>query len=414
MRTSLDIIVVNDYAHVRGGGDRVALASAIGLSDAGHRVTFFCAVAPVDPVLAGHPGVRVVCLGLPDILGDTSRLRAARSGTWNRGASAAFRKVVRRLDPGRTLVHVHSYTKALSASVPYASAKLGFHTVLSLHDYFLFCPNGAFFEYPAMQVCGRAPLGLDCLKCRCDARSHSHKLWRFARTWWQNRVAALPCKLSCAIAVSGANLEVARRHLPARTSLELVPYPVDAEYREPVEVEKNDTFLFVGRMELYKGPQLFAAAAARLGANAVFCGEGPAMARVREICPQALLAGWQDRKALPGHFAAARALVFPSLWPETFGLTAAEALARGVPVVVSSGTAASDLIEHGSNGLVFRRGSVESLAECLRRLGDPELARRLGREAHRRYWTHPLTLRRHVARLEEVYASVLSAPRLAA
>jgi len=414
VRTSLDIIVVNDYAHVRGGGDRVALASAIGLSDAGHRVTFFCAVGPVDAGLSGHPGVRVVCLGQPDILGDPHRMRAARRGAWNWGASAAFRRAVRGLDPSRTLVHVHSYTKALSASVPCAADKLGFRTVLSLHDYFLFCPNGAFFEYPAMKVCGRAPLGVDCLKCHCDARSHGHKLWRFARTWWQNRAAALPRRLSCAIAVSGASLEVARRHLPARTSLELVPYPVDAEYRHPVEVENNDTFLFVGRMELYKGPQLLAAAAARLGAKAVFCGEGPATARVREIYPEALLAGWQDREALPGRFAAARALVFPSLWPETFGLTAAEALARGVPVVVSSSTAAADLIEHGSNGLVFDRGSVWSLAESLRRLRDPELARALGREAHRRYWSNPLTLYRHVARLEEVYASVLSAPRLAA
>ena len=213
----LDIIVVNDCAHLRGGGDRVAIASALGLANAGHRVTFFAATGPVDPELASHPGLTVICLGLSDILRDPSRLRAARNGAWNPGAATRFRELLQKHAPAETIVHVHSYTKAFSASVPSAATTLGFRTVLTLHDYFLVCPNGALFEYPVMEVCQRVPLSRDCFSCRCDARSHSHKLWRFARTWWQNRVAHLPQNLSCVIAVSPLNFATARKLLPATT-----------------------------------------------------------------------------------------------------------------------------------------------------------------------------------------------------
>jgi len=411
---AFDIVVVNDCAHLRGGGDRVAIASAIGLADAGHRVTFFSAVGPVDPELQGHPGITTVCLGLTDILQDPNRVRAVRNGSWNSPAAARFRHLLMNHDAGKTVVHVHSFTKALSAAVPTMAVELGFRTVLSLHDYFLACPNGAYFVYPKMAVCTLTPLGADCLRCRCDARNQAHKLWRFARTWWQNRVADLPAKLSAVIAVSQTNLETARRLLPARTRVEHVPYPIDAAQSEPVQVEHNDVFLFLGRMEIYKGPQLLAEAGAALGAKVTFCGEGPASQTVRDLYPGAELAGWQSRSAIPGQLGRARALVFTSLWPETFGLTAVEALARGVPVIASKGTAAEESVVHGVNGLLFERGSVSSLKEMMQKLQNHEFAEKLGREAHRRYWAHPLTMKKHVERLEIVYSSVLVQEEMAA
>jgi glycosyltransferase involved in cell wall biosynthesis len=405
---------VNDFAHLRGGGDRVAIASAIGLADAGHLVTFFAAVGPIDPELSSHPGVNVICLGIQDILRDPNRVRAMRNGAWNASAAKCFRSLLSKHHTDATVVHVHSFTKAFSSAVPCAGADMGFRTVLSLHDYFLMCPNGAYFEYPQMDVCTRRPLGRECFSCRCDARNHAHKLWRFARTWWQNRVADLPGKLNCVIAVSRTNFETARSILPPECRIELVSYPVDAAQTEPVAVEENDGFLFVGRMEFYKGPQILAEAAASLKARVVFCGEGPAVEIVRTIYPAAEMAGWQDREALSAFFRRARALVFASLWPETFGLTAVEALARGVPVIASKGTAAEESVEHGANGLLFERGSASSLAEMMQRISDPVFARQLGREAHRRYWQNPLTLKKHVVRLEAVYSSVMSKAKLAA
>lgn len=399
------IVIVNDFAHVRGGADRVALSAATGLADAGHRVTFFAAVGPVEETLSRHPGITVICLEQADILRDPQRWRALRQGLWNSAAARAFRAHARAWDP-TTIVHVHCYSKALSASVPYAATETGLRTVLTLHDYFLGCPNGGFFEYPAMTVCQRDPLGAGCFTCNCDSRHYSHKLWRFARTWIQNRVAELPRRLDGVIALSALNQENARRFLPPGIRLVTVPNPVDVAPGEPVKVEDNPAFVFAGRLEPYKGPQLFAQAAAERGATAVFCGAGPAAGAVQEIYPAARVTGWLAPADLQAELGRARALVFPSLWPETFGLTALEALARGIPVIASRGTAAEEQIQHGVNGLLFERGSAASLAEMMQRLEDPITAARLGREAHRRYWHAPFTRARHVAALEKLFGSL--------
>ncbi len=403
---AMHLVIVNDHAHVRGGADRVALGAAAGFADAGHRVTLFTAVGPVDEALARHPRVTVVCLQQADILRDPQRLRAARQGIWNTAAARAFRRIASAWDGRDTVVHVHSFTKALSAAVPHAATALGLRTVLTLHDYFLGCPNGGFFEYPVMEICRRDPLGLSCLACQCDARSRAHKLWRFARTWVQNRVAELPRRLDCVITLSALNRETARRFLPAGTRLVTVPNPVEVARAEPVRVEQNAAFVFAGRLEPYKGPQLLAEAATLCGGAAVFCGAGPAADRVRALNPAARLTGWLEPAALQAELGRARALVFPSLWPETFGLTALEALARGIPVIASRGTAAEEQVQHDVNGLLFERGSAASLAEMMRRLADPATAARLGREAHARYWQGPFTLARHVAALEGLFGSL--------
>jgi glycosyltransferase involved in cell wall biosynthesis len=67
---------------------------------------------------------------------------------------------------------------------------------------------------------------------------------------------------------------------------------------------------------------------------------------------------------------------------ETFGLTAAEAMLAGCPLVVSGAGALTELIEAGQNGLVARPGDADDLAEkVLTLLRDPQQAAALGRQA---------------------------------
>jgi glycosyltransferase involved in cell wall biosynthesis len=403
----LDVVVINDFAHIRGGSDRAALESAVGLARAGHRVLLFTAVGPVAPHLLEEPGLEVRCLGANDILGDQSRVRAAINGIWNQQAADALRRALATFDPSRTILHLHGYTKALSMAVPRAAVKLGFRIVLSLHDYFLTCPNGAYFVHPRLEPCNLRPLSGACFACNCDARKRSHKLWRFTRAWMQNRIVKMPSLFSHVIAVSETCRRTARTMLPPNIPISTVLYPVDAEYDDPLTVEKNTAFVFVGRLERNKGAHLFAAASARLGVEAVFCGKGPAEAEIKALNPKARITGWLDRDALRREVSRARAVVFTSLWAETFGLVVAESLARGVPVIASRGTAAEEQIEHEINGLLFERGSVDSLAASIERLADPVYAQKLGRAAHARWWEQPLTLARHVAALEEIYATAL-------
>ena len=60
-------------------------------------------------------------------------------------------------------------------------------------------------------------------------------------------------------------------------------------------------------------------------------------------------------------------LVVPSIW-DVFNLTAAEAMARRVPVICSRNAGAEMLIEDGRNGFLFNSERPEELAVCFRKI----------------------------------------------
>jgi UDP-glucose:(heptosyl)LPS alpha-1,3-glucosyltransferase len=84
------------------------------------------------------------------------------------------------------------------------------------------------------------------------------------------------------------------------------------------------------------------------------------------------------------YYAAADCYVAPSL-EDAFALPVAEAMACGLPVIVSSHAGASEIVTDGADGLILKDPrDPEELAALIRRLsGDPELRERLGGNAVR-------------------------------
>jgi len=64
------------------------------------------------------------------------------------------------------------------------------------------------------------------------------------------------------------------------------------------------------------------------------------------------------------------ALLAPSIWPEPLGLTAIEAITRGVPAIASAGGGFSETVEHGVSGSLVPNGDERALADCLIRAVD--------------------------------------------
>lgn len=405
-----EVIVLNDYASFNGGSSSVALASALGLARQGIKVTLFTCVGPVDPQLLGVPNLTVVCLGQAEIAKDPNRWRAGMNGWRNRDALRALRAVLAEKSPAETVVHAHTWTKALSPFALHLVTREGFPLVITLHDFFLACPNGGLFDYGTQEICTRRPLSLGCWGCNCDRRRYAHKLWRSARTWAQNRLLQLPQRAACFIAVSDFSRNLLQPHLPPGTPVHVVDNPVDAPRVPPASVAANREFFYVGRFETEKGVELFAQAVRDSGLPAVFVGDGAQRSRVKALCPSARFTGWLNADALRRELHHARALVFPPLWYETLGLVVIEAAAAGVPAIVADHCAATDYVRPGLNGLHFAHGSPAALAGQMQRLAqDDVLAASLGHGAYRWYWSTPWTLTRHVSALLKVYQQIPAA-----
>lgn len=89
------------------------------------------------------------------------------------------------------------------------------------------------------------------------------------------------------------------------------------------------------------------------------------------------------RVELPPHYQRSDVYVLPSL-AEGFPLTAMEAMACGLPVIVSTNSFADEVIDDGVNGFIVPIRDADAIAERLRVLAaDPDLRARMGAEARR-------------------------------
>lgn len=404
----MDIVVLNDFAYLDGGASKIALGSARALASRGHRVHLFTAVGPVAPELRDVFGLTVHCLGQHEVLKDPQRLRAVTSGLWNHAAAAGLGSMLRTLDPRFTVVHLHTWTKALSASVVRTSLRLGFRVVLTLHDYFSACPTGSFFIHPTQQICTLRPLSPACIGTQCDSRSYSHKLWRVGRQWIGKHAGRLPKGLSDFITISHLSEEVLKPELPASARLHRVPNFIDLEQEPPARPAGSRRYCFAGRLSPEKGPRLLAESVRGLALDLVFIGDGPQHAELAALLPEATFTGWLDPARTRQAMRECRALIFPSRWYETQGLVVSEAAALGLPAVVPSTSAAREWVQDGVTGLIFQGGDATDLRRKLLFLDEhPEAVSALGRQAYENYWREPATSTRHCERLEEVYRGML-------
>jgi glycosyltransferase involved in cell wall biosynthesis len=112
------------------------------------------------------------------------------------------------------------------------------------------------------------------------------------------------------------------------------------------------------------------------------------------------------RKDVEFYYAAADAYVGPSL-EDTFALPAAEAMACGLPVIISARAGASDIVHHGVDALVLNDPKdAAALATMIRRLyADERFRSRLGEEAAKT--TRQYTWERNGRELTAIFEEVL-------
>jgi glycosyltransferase involved in cell wall biosynthesis len=150
-----------------------------------------------------------------------------------------------------------------------------------------------------------------------------------------------------------------------------------------------------------------ATAAAKAGVPIRFVGEGEAREEILKANPNAEITGWVSPEQVHQEMLSARALAIPALWYETQGMVVQEALALGVPAIVSRTTAASEAIQDGKNGFLTDTGSVDQVAEAMLKLQDDGLACEMGKTASAMYWSNPAELPTHVDQILEIYQEAL-------
>jgi glycosyltransferase involved in cell wall biosynthesis len=174
-------------------------------------------------------------------------------------------------------------------------------------------------------------------------------------------------------------------------AISLVANGVDLTAFSPAQIPEAGTLrlICVARLIERKGQRQLIEAVRRLLAEGIsvsldLVGDGDADAAYRALAHEAGVAqavrfvGYVAREQIAAHYAAAHVFVLPS-YNEGMSVATLEAMAAGLPLVVTRTGGTADLVSEEINGLTFDWADVERLTAHLRRLATERgLARRMG------------------------------------
>jgi glycosyltransferase involved in cell wall biosynthesis len=203
-------------------------------------------------------------------------------------------------------------------------------------------------------------------------------------------------------AAFAALLEEARRDPPnPGRARERLPDPENAERLERFLAGDEPTVVYVGKLSAEKGVALLLEALRRVDARAVIVGFGPARDELERVAGErVLLTGPFEHRHLRHLWPLARVSVTPSVFPEAFGMVAAEAAACGSPPLVARHSGLAEIAEgleaeyppeHRALAS-FQSGNVDDLAAKLAALlelpdGDWRRLSEAARRAVERRWS---------------------------
>jgi glycosyltransferase involved in cell wall biosynthesis len=282
-------------------------------------------------------------------------------------------------DPGTDVVHFHNISLVGGPGVLGMGANRRAVRIMTAHEHWLICPMHLLWKYDR-EPCEKPA----CVSCSLAGR-RPPQAWRLTPA-----IARGLQRLDSLLFPSRHALEEHRRRgMDAFAPLVHQPYFLPDGWtggveREPAVVLDRPYVAAAGRLVKMKGfQQLIPLMRYLPEVDLRIAGTGPYEPALKELArdlPNVHFEGLLDGRSLAKLFRNARAVVVPSLFPETFGYVVLEAFAVGTPVIVHESAGA--LFETGclSGGGLGYRTDGELLLSMRRLVHDhalhDELARR--------------------------------------
>lgn len=314
------------------------------------------------------------------------------------------------------VVHVHNTFPLLSASALAACRDARVPVVATIHNYRLTCANGTFFRNGAV--------------CHDCARGSAVPAVRHG-CYRGSRAATAPVALAMSLhrqawrSLISAYIFISESQRDLLQGSELPPGRVFVRHnliprRDRPSLARTPTVVYAGRLDEPKGVRLLMAGwdryreeAGEPGLNLVIAGGGPLedeVAAWASARPSVEMSGTVSGERCAELISQARAVLLPSVWEETFGLVAVEAMAAGVPPVAAGHGSFVELITPGVDGVLFCPGDPVALALAIADVDrNPERYEVYGEQARKNY-EQRFDPQRSLAELLEIYRFAITNP----
>lgn len=336
----------------------------------------------------GHPQVIAYANGDGSLFGSSVHMpEIAMSGkTAQRRGFEAVREIVGAHKPD--IVHLHQtfnlgVIKACLAMAP---------TIIHGHDYRYLCPASNFFHRRSRTICNRIS-GMACFPTtlvRHCMTPRPQYAWNYYR-----RTQVVHDNASVFGAVIAPSEYVRERFARAGFPCDRIttlPYFCPLQPRtSPRSIPDEPTLLFIGRIREIKGYDYFIEAFRYLPPHVrgIIVGDADdcrrrkirALVRSADCEGRIELQSWAAREKITTCYEKCTALVFPSIWPETFGIVGIEAMACGVPAVGANVGGIPQWLTDGETGRLVPPRNARAIAEAVTQLLNPGVNREYGERA---------------------------------
>lgn len=158
-----------------------------------------------------------------------------------------------------------------------------------------------------------------------------------------------------------------------------IPYAIEVPKRIKVRnIQNKKIILIVGMVSIRKGIDLLIKIANNLidDKNIIFILIGSNLNDIPITCfPKNILyRGYQDHQALHSYYNQSEIVLSTSRF-ETFGISIAEAMSYGKPVIVNDSVGVKDFVQHGVNGYIFKKDNADDATLKIRKLLDNKTLR---------------------------------------
>jgi len=200
--------------------------------------------------------------------------------------------------------------------------------------------------------------------------------------WFRNPARFLPRAFSKqslrfasqVVCVSETVGGIARSVLPAAKVRVIANWvQIPSSFNHTFSLDQRPQLLFVGRLEEYKGVQFILDAMRQIsGLSLVVVGDGTYRSQL-ETAARRLDVQFVGFQPDPSRFYKdSNVFIHPSLGPEGSSLVSLEAMAYGLPCILSDLPVNREITANGKGAVLFTRGDSQSLAQQLKQLLDNE------------------------------------------
>ena len=341
-----------------------------------------------------------------DVMGFASKIKASISGIYSLSARREVEALLAEAKPDA--VHVHNLYPLISASVISACYRRGYPVLMRCPDYRFICPTSCCYNRDGM--CERCKHGSEYWCVIKNCRGNYPESIAYALRASANRALGLyrdhvDCFLPPSEFVSKRLVEAGFPANKICVLPNMVTIPEECPNGDP-----GDYVAYAGRLTVEKGIDVLIDSARKTGLPLRMAGAFVNDMKWAKYASEKIqFLGALKRPQVSEMYAHARFVVVPSVWHETFGLVAAEAMAHGRAAIVSRVGGLQEVIEDGVSGLLVNPGDPDDLAEKMTYLWqNPDICREMGIAARKRAETQ-FSRTAYYPRLRQAYTNAIAA-----